>query len=127
MAHVTLIVVLLSLTLINYGQPSRTITGIAVDKSNTPIPFCNVSIKGTKNQAITNSCGEFQLTTTDREFTITFNCLATHDFLTFEKRFNSEEIGESKTIRFKLKRHNKIKTNECTKPIDKKLKTIKVF
>jgi hypothetical protein len=109
-----------------YGQGTLSINGIVIDKGGSPIPYCNVSVKGTTIASTTNQCGEFELTTHQQQFTIVFNCVYTQDFVTFEKRISAQEIHSKGTILFKLKNHGKIKNKECKKKIDKRLKKITV-
>jgi len=114
------------LTFAVYGQESKTIKGIAVEKTGTPIPNCTVSIKGTKIAATTDNCGEFELATGQEEFTIVFSCMSTHDFITFERRISLQEIHNDETVVFQLKRHGKFQNKECNKEFDKRLRKIKV-
>jgi hypothetical protein len=110
-----------------HGQEPKKIKGIAVEKTGTPVPYCSVSVKGTKIGATTNNCGEFQLTTGQEEFTIVFSCMSTHDFITFERRINPKEINNDETVVFQLKKHGKIINKECKKTIDKKLKKLPIL
>ena len=113
-------------TSIAYGQGSKTIKGIAVDKSNSPIPYCTVSVKGTKLSATTDKCGEFELPTVQPEFTIVFNCMSTHDFITFERRVDVKEISDGETVLFVLRNHGRYKNKECKMKVDKRLAKLKV-
>ena len=126
MRPATFITIIIILTYTAYGQESKTIKGITVEKTGTPIPNCSVSIKGTKIAATTNNCGEFEFVTVEKEFTIVFNCISTHDFTTFEKRINLQEINNGETVVFQLKRHGKFQNKECIKGFDKRLRKIKV-
>ena len=125
MRHTLLIYLTIFSVCIANGQGPKAIKGIAVDKSNSPIPYCTVSVKGTKVSATTNKCGEFELPTVQPEFTIVFNCISTHDFITFERRVDMKEISDDETILFVLRNHGKYKNNECKK-VDKRLKKLKV-
>ena len=111
------------MTISSYGQNSRVVKGIATDKAGTPLPFCNVSIKGTKIAAATNSCGEFELAIVQGDFTIVFNCMSTHDFISFERRVKQEEIHEGDTVVFQLNKHGKILNKKCNK-VNKKLRKL---
>jgi hypothetical protein len=125
MRPIALIIVTILLAFATYGQDSKTIKGIVVDKSGFPIPYCTVSEKGTKNAALTNNCGEFELATAEQEFTIVFNC-PTHDFVAFERRVNPQELRSNETIVFRLKGHGKTVNKECKKKVDKRLKKLTV-
>ena len=111
---------------ITYGQDHKAIKGIAVDKSNSPIPYCTISVKGTKMSATTDKCGEFELPIIQPEFTIVFNCMATHDFITFERRVDEKEIPDGETVLFVLRNHGRYKNKECKKKVDKGLRKLKV-
>jgi hypothetical protein len=113
-------------TCITYGQDHKAIKGIAVDKSNSPIPYCTVSVKGTNVSATTGKCGEFELPTVPQGFTIVFNCMSTHDFVTFERRVDLKEITGSETILFVLRNHSKYKNKECKTKVDSRLKKLKM-
>lgn len=125
MRHTLLIFLTIFSACIACGQEPKVIKGIAVDKSNSPIPYCTVSVKGTKASATTNKCGEFELPTNQPEFTIVFNCMSTHDFETFERRINMKEISDGETVLFVLRNHGKYKNKECKK-VDKRLKKLNV-
>ena len=116
----TFIIVAIFLTLATYGQNSKVVKGIATDKAGTPIPFCNVSIKGTKIAVATSNCGEFELTLGQNDYTIVFSCMSTHDFVTFERIVKKEEITEGDTVVFQLNKHGRMTNNECKK-VSKKL------
>lgn len=109
------------LALSAFGQSSNSVKGIVTDKFGYPIPFCNVSVKGTKTAATTDSCGKFELTTGQADFTIVFNCMFTNDFMTFERRLNQVEIQTGNTIVFQLNKHRKTTNKQCKKA-DKRLK-----
>jgi hypothetical protein len=113
-------------TCITYGQDPKAIKGIAVDKSNSPIPYCTVSVKGTKVSATTDKCGKFELPIVQPEFTIVFNCMATHDFITFERRVDVKEIPDGETILFVLRNHGRYKNKECKMKVDRRFKKLKV-
>jgi hypothetical protein len=113
-------------TCIAYGQSPKAIRGIAVDKSNSPIPYCTVSVKGTKVSTTADKCGIFELPTVQPEFTIVFNCMATHDFISFERRVDSKEIPEGETVLFVLLNHGRYKNKECKTKVDKRLKKLRV-
>jgi hypothetical protein len=98
-----------------YGQGNKIFNGIAVEKSGTPIPFCTVSVKGTKIADVTNACGQFQLETDQKEVTVSFSCMSTHDFITFERRINLQHLDSGDTIVFRLKQHGRIVNKECKK------------
>jgi hypothetical protein len=112
--------------LIAYGQSPKAIKGIVVDKANSLIPYCTVSVKGTKVSTTTNGCGEFELSTEQQEFTIVFSCMSTHDFVTFERRVDVKEISGGGTILFVLGNHGKIKNRECKIKVKKGLKKLLV-
>jgi hypothetical protein len=113
-------------TCLTYGQGTKAIKGIAVDKSNSPIPYCTVSVKGTKVSATTDKCGEFELPTVQPQFTIVFNCVYTHDFVTFERRVDAKEIPDGETVLFVLQNHGRYKNKECKMKVDKRLRKLKV-
>jgi hypothetical protein len=123
-----ILIILLTIfsTCITYGQALKTIKGIAVDKSNSPIPNCTVFVKGTKLSATTDKCGVFELPTAQPEFTIVFNCMSTHDFITFERRVDVKEIPDGETVLFVLRKHGRYKNTECKMKLDKRLKKLKV-
>jgi len=124
MRQTTFIIVTFLTSLLTYGQETNPVKGIATDKAGTPIPFCNVSVKGTKIAATTNTCGEFELVTAQNDFTIVFSCMSTHDFITFERRVKGQEINGNDTIVFQLRQHGKTLNKECQKQIDKKLRKL---
>lgn len=109
-----------------YGQDSERIKGIVVDKFGTPIPYCNVSLKGTKIAAQTNQCGEFELAAGKEGFTIVFNCMSTQDFITFESRINPQDARYDETVVFQLEKHGKTVNKECNKKVDKRLRKLTV-
>lgn len=111
----TFIILNLFLTVATYGQSSKIIKGIATDKAGNPIPFCNVSIKGIKTAATTNSCGEFELATGKGDYSIVFSCMSTHGFATFERRVKQEDIHDGDTVIFQLNKHGKTPNKECKK------------
>lgn len=115
-----LLVCIILLTVPAYEQEITVIKGIAVERTGTPIPYCSVSVKGTKIAATTNNCGEFELAAGKEEFTIVFSCLHTHDFITIEKRVNPQEVPHGNTIVFRLEKHGKILNKECKKELDKR-------
>ena len=108
------------------GQDSSILKGIVIDKSGTPIPFCNVSIKGQKISAVTNECGEFSINSNQSKFTLVFNCSPTHGFVTFESIINKKFILGKDTILFQLNKHGRIENNNCKKNINRIYKKIKV-
>jgi hypothetical protein len=125
--RLTLIILLtIFRTWITFGQAPKAIKGIVVDKSNSPIPYCTVFVKGTKLSATTDKCGEFELPTVQPEFTIVFNCMSTHDFESFERMIDVKEIPEGETVLFVLRNHGKYKNKECKMKVDKRLKKLKV-
>jgi hypothetical protein len=126
MRHTLLIFLTILSAFIAHGQVTKAVKGIVVDKSNSPIPYCTVSVKGTKVSATTNKCGEFELPTEQPEFTIVFNCMSTHDFITFERRVGVKEIPDGETVLFVLRNHGRYKNKECNMKMDKKLKKLKV-
>jgi hypothetical protein len=83
-------------------------------------------VKGTQNADVTDSCGAFQLSTDSKEVTISFNCTSTHDFITFERRVNLEQVSSSDTVVLRLKKHGKIINNECKKRSYKSLRKLSV-
>lgn len=88
------------------------------------MPYCTISIKGTKVQVASNKCGEFTLETDKLEFTILFNCFSTHDFRTFEKQINSADFHKGAEVLFKLKNHRRLINKECNSKISKRLRKI---
>ena len=112
-------------TIVTYGQQIRTIKGIALDKGGDPILGCNVFIKGTTNGTVTDTCGEFELTTTQNEFTVMFSCL-TSDMRAFETTLKTTEFKEGDKVIFQLRGHWKMKNKDCKRSIDKELKKYKI-
>jgi hypothetical protein len=109
-----------------YCQTPIVIKGIVIDRSGAPIPYCSVSVKGSRVSATTNECGEFELLAKQQEFTIVFNCMSTYDFVPFEKRFKEKNISKDEIILFQLKGRGKTNNKECQKRINKKLKKFRV-
>jgi hypothetical protein len=109
-----------------YGQAEKFMKGVVVNRAGQPISFCNVSIKGSKVAATTNTCGEFELASDSAEFTIVFNCMSTHDFVNFEKKIKLDGTYSNGTILFQLNRHGKVNYKGCKQNLDKPIKKVSV-
>ena len=106
--------------ILTHGQ-TMTIKGILLDKGGQPIIGCNPIIKGTANGTRTDACGEFQLTTNEKEVTIVFSCM-TSDLRGFETVVKSTDFNEGDKVIFHLRGHWKMKNKDCKKKIEKGLK-----
>jgi hypothetical protein len=107
-----------------YGQ-TRTIKGVTLDKGGDPIIGCNVMLKGTTNGTVTDKCGEFQLTTDQKEVTVVFSCL-TSDLRAFETIVNTSDFTEGDKVVFHLIGHWKMKNKDCKMTVDKRLKKYRI-
>jgi len=66
--------ILVLLFLISFTSFSQTITGIVMDSDyNEPLPFANVSVKGTKNGATTDIDGKFEIKVAPGTYTVIFS------------------------------------------------------
>ena len=66
--------ILVLLFLISFTSFSQTITGIVMDSDyNEPLPFANVSVKGTKNGATTDIDGKFEIKVSPGTYTVIFS------------------------------------------------------
>jgi hypothetical protein len=115
-----LVTFLMFVVITSYGQ-TRTIKGITLDKGSDPILGCNVMLKGTTNGTVTDKCGEFQLTTDQKQVTVVFSCL-TSDLRTFETIVSTSDFNEGDKVVFHLRGHWKMKNKDCKMAVDKRLK-----
>jgi hypothetical protein len=108
------------------AQDSKIIKGIATNRTGTPIPYCTVSIKGTKKATTTNNCGEFELSTNQSRCTIVFSCMSTHDFVTFERALKPQEFYDEVVI-FQINNHGKFNNKDCETKVYKKKRKLVVY
>ena len=60
--------------LISFNSFSQSITGIVLDGDyNEPLPFANVSVKGTKTGATTDIDGKFEIKVAPGTYTVVFS------------------------------------------------------
>ncbi len=124
MTKIYLTTILTLVIITTFGQ-TRTIKGITLDKGGDPILGCNVMIKGTTNGTVTDKCGEFELTTDQKEVTVVFSCL-TSDLRAFETIVNTSDFNDGDKVVFLLRGHWRMKNKDCKMTVDKRLKKYKI-
>ena len=121
MTNKIILIALLFHAMLSAKAQTMTINGIALDKGDRPILGCNPYIKGTPNGTSTNLCGEFKLTTNEKEVTVVFSCL-TDCLRTFEVAVKNTDFKEGDQVIFHLRGHSKLWNRDCKKKIRKDLK-----
>ena len=111
------------LTALSYGQGSKILRGITVDKNGNRFK-CNIVIEETQTNVTTDSCGVFSVPIGNEDFTIVF--LTRHrDFgRRYKINLKSKDVND-KQIVFQLKNWETA-NKPCKSIVEKGLKTIRI-